>query len=566
MAQQIEKNSFIYNKVGNTARIFPIDYSGNEFANLVGYDKRTIRKVLKASCFSPVLRQLLYVPESRLTSDSEDNDIVIPIPVEAAKFLEIYFQVAQKSVDYRKILKNYKKVQDATKQDFTEDLCRKLRQNVFSTSDTSHQEVNEFYRRMLFRNSTFNHTVLKDIWDTHLFPKYQNLKELAQQVPFELQAQVLLDCLQQLDRAIYYLSKHEQQLLNEKPTADEALQDLLKELISGRIRKKSGYSIQAVYQVYNSQVNENTSLEKAFHKLNAPGTSNKKLLSASRTVYLQHLTQVQPKTLMEEAYQNLQDYLSFSRQDLDMKMLESLVKKQCQQFCKKIIDEIIPAPFMGENTPTLEGKRTYLTDLIDRTIYEYTTSVFQTFAFSFQETIQIIKYLNISQDFFRQYQWRETFVLSSVPPNQLFQKVQYSNAFNFGRKYFSAFVNYLQNACNFLYPEEPPILTSDSKTIISPDELASRLSQDGLVAANFFDKVTLLESPLISYKANDILQCFKQCNVYVPDEQLYPPMEQVLQMIPNIMTGLFLQILKKVFEDTVPEIIGEVINFYKFLR
>ncbi len=37
-------------------------------------------------------------------------------------------------------------------------------------------------------------------------------------------------------------------------------------------------------------------------------------------------------------------------------------------------------------------------------------------------------------------------------------------------------------------------------------------------------------------------------------------------MIPNIMTGLFLQILKKVFENTIPEIIGEVINFYKFLR
>ena len=219
---------------------------------------------------------------------------------------------------------------------------------------------------------------------------------------------------------------------------------------------------------------------------------------------------------------------------------------------------------MDGNAISIEGKRTYLTDLIDRTIREHTTSVFQTFALNFQETIQIIKYLNTSQDFFRQSQWRETFVLSVFPPNQLFQKGQYNSIFNFGRKYFLAFVNYLQNACNFLYPEEPSILTPNAKTIILPNKLAERLSQDGLAAANYFDKVTLLENSSTSYQAEDILQCFNQCNDYLPDEQSYPPMEQVLQMIPNIMTGLFLQILKKVFEDTVPEIIDEAINFYKF--
>lgn len=566
MAQRTDQSSFTYEKMRNTARIFPIDYSGKEFSRLVKYDERTIRKALKDSCFSTVLQQLLYAPDGYTTSDSEDKDVVIPIPVEVAKFLEIYFQVAQESVEYRRILKNRAGVLEDTKWEFTEDLCKTLCHSILSASDESHQKVNDFYRRMLFRNDTFNRTVLEDIWDTCLFPKYQNLKKLAQQVPFEFQAQVLLDCLQQLDRAIYYLSMREQKLPSEDLKAEQALQDLLEELISGRVRQKSGSNTHAVYQVYNSQIDENTSLKDAFHKLNAPGKLDEELLSASRNAYLQHLTQMRSQTSMEKAYQNLQDYLSFSHQDLDIKILGSLVTKQCQQFCKQILDEVTPVPFMDGNTISIEGKRTYLTDLIDGTIREHTTSVFQTFALNFQETIQIIKYLNTSQDFFRQYQWKETFVLSVFPPNQLFQKDQCDSIFNCGRKYFLAFVNYLRNACNFLYPEELSILTPDAKTIISPNKLAERLSQDGLAAANFFDKVTLLENSSTSYQAKDILQCFNQCNDYLPDEQSYPPMEQVLQMIPNIMTGLFLQILKKVFEDTVPEIIDEAINFYKFLK
>ena len=177
MAQRTDKSSFTYEKIRNTARIFPIDYSGKEFSGLVGYDERTIRKVLKDSCFSTVLQQLLYAPDSYTTSDSEDKDVVIPIPVEAAKFLEIYFQVAQESVEYRRILKNRAGVLENTKWEFTEDLCKTLCHSILSASDKSHQKVNDFYRRMLFRNSIFNHTVLEDIWDTCLFPKYQNLKK-----------------------------------------------------------------------------------------------------------------------------------------------------------------------------------------------------------------------------------------------------------------------------------------------------------------------------------------------------------------------------------------------------
>lgn len=43
-------------------------------------------------------------------------------------------------------------------------------------------------------------------------------------------------------------------------------------------------------------------------------------------------------------------------------------------------------------------------------------------------------------------------------------------------------------------------------------------------------------------------------------------MEHVLQMIPNIMTGVLCQILKRIVDDSIPDCLDSVLTFYMWLR
>lgn len=212
-------------------------------------------------------------------------------------------------------------------------------------------------------------------------------------------------------------------------------------------------------------------------------------------------------------------------------------------------------------------KRNYLTDLIDWTIQSQINGLFQNVMSGFQETMQIIRYLNAAQDFFRQHQWRETLILTrSNPGGELIQKDGVNDASRVNIKYFCVFSQYLQNAYSVLYPDGPAVRDSESGQIISQTWLAERLSQDGLAAAQFFDKKGLLEDGVSSYKQEDILCTFNMCNDYISDEQACPPMEHVLQMIPNIMTGVLCQILKRIVDDSIPDCLDSVLTFYMWLR
>ena len=565
MDEQDKNSTFTYYKVGRSARIFPIDYSDNEFAALAGCDVRTARRVIENSCFESILNHQLCAPESE-SELNPDSPQTIPIPVEAAKLLSVFYQTTQKDPEYRKLIKKDANVSEHTKQQFASELCNALYQQIISDSDTPAQTSVEFYRRSLFHNDAFNRAVLKNIWEKQLYPKYETLRNLAQQVPFEMQAQVLLDCLQRMDSAIFYLSSQPQNCPKETQKAEQELQGMLEQLLSGRVRKRSGGNSQAVYQVYNSQVDESTSMERAFRALNAPG-SNQVLMRASRDAYLRHLTEKLSPSPMEDAYKTLHDYLVFTECELTEEELTSCITERCRQYGKQVIDDVTFSPFKRTAFVPLTGERTYLTDLVDWTIQSQINDLFQNVRFGFQETMQVIRYLNAAQDFFRQHQWREILMLTrSNPEGKLIQKDGVNDVSRGNRQYFCVFSQYLQNACSVLYPDGPAVRDSESGRIISQTWLAERLSQDGLAAAQFFDKKDLLEAGVSSYQPEDIFRTFDMCNDYISDEQACPPMEHVLQMIPNIMTGVLCQILKRIVDDSIPDCLDSVLTFYMWLR
>lgn len=150
----------------------------------------------------------------------------------------------------------------------------------------------------------------------------------------------------------------------------------------------------------------------------------------------------------------------------------------------------------------------------------------------------------------------------SNPEGELIQKDGVNDASRVNIKYFCVFSQYLQNACSFLYPDGPATRDSES----GRGWLAERLSQDGLAAAQFFDKKDLLEVGVSSYQPEDILRTFDMCNDYISDEQACPPMEHVLQMIPNIMTGVLCQLLRRIVDDSIPDCLDSVLTFYMWLQ
>lgn len=563
MDEQDKNSTFTYYKVGRSARIFPIDYSDNEFAALAGCDVRTARKVLGIDCLKPILLKQLCTSEVK-SEHAEDGDEVIPIPAETARFLSAFYQITQKSTEYRRIINRPENVSESTKRQFTTELCQALCQQITSSSDTSNRVVNDFYRRTLFYNNTFNRAVLEDIWETQLLPKYQTLRKLAQQVPFEMQAQVLLDCLQQMDNAIFYLSSQPKNSPKEAQKAEQELQGILEQLLSGRVRKRSGGNSQAVYQVYNSQVDERTSMERAFRALNAPG-SNQVLMTASRDAYLWHLTEKLSPSPMEDAYKTLHDYLAFTGYELTEEELNSYITDQCRRHCQQIIDSVTFFPLEKNADAPLTEKRNYLTDLIDWTIQNRISGIFQNFEADFQETLHLVRYLNAAQRFFRQHVCQEPLLWSILDGIPL-QKDGVANASATSRKYFLMFSQYLQNACSVLYPDTPDIRDSDSEIINFQDWLSERLFQDGLAAVMFFDKEDRFNGFSSSYKPENILHAIKVCNTYISDKQARPPIEQVLQMLPDIMTVLLCQLLKHILDDSVSECRDYFLAFYSWLQ
>lgn len=574
------KKTFLW-KCNNPSIIFPIDLSAREGSQMLNsqVDRRALSKdVLCSFLLKETLQQLaMSDPSEDIPEDIEDK--LPPVPLEAWPFLNCFDSLIRKP-DYHRYFcctgkngKKPRKVPQDTMKQFMRDLCKALCEETKYLPSAIGQLDNTYCRHRLFQNSTFTEVILDDIWEQELLPRYNKLRLLAKQAPPDTQINVLINCLLTLDNAILSLEedgshttdiaaqaepkKPQQSLTNvakhkdfsaSKPQNPPA--QMLDQILSARIRCGADTNKYATYRVNNTILSNGSYMEDAFRKL-AKSKSDSSLLSQARQSYLINLAEqfdMQAQThedmknslYFELNYFRLKDYLLRPREQ-ERKTLVPIIEEHCKQYCVKIINYCTYNPTSGSPFAPFFPKPSYHSDLLG-----YLIEVRMNGALScFQESIQMIAFYNAANTALlnnqvhqglslknHQLPWNLTHETVPLLDNRM-ENVYYRDAQNFSI--------YFQNAWKFLYKEEAGTLNYSI--------VATRLSKDGQAAAEYFDR-----KGLFPYSEDAVSEMLNKYRIVLSTPNQFHPPVDFLNSVSQLLMGLFLQVLKKVTEDTVPVI------------
>lgn len=559
-----------------TSRIYPIDYTPEEIAHKFGQDDRTFsERVLKNPLFKGILLKL-SPPENSMAKPSENGP---PIPLEAVSFLDCFYQLArQVPSGYHSQFLLYKSEPPKKMQAFWSDFCFELYKRTVPPQDPSEPDPEAFCRHILFKNEQFVSALLTPIWEKEIQKRFDEIKALANQIGLQPQIGALRDCLMSLDRIILNLKLQVQSRSAtesshvKSPVTTESLQTLLKSLLSIRMNGKKDKGSRVVYEVLESTLSDNTSLERAFNNIvRGQNMSNesKRLLPMARQAYLWRLAKEveTPETLeLENQYIGLYNYLtsssSYKPEELDGKIRDS-----CSRYCRYIIDNNTYSLDSEDAPPPHPSPYPYKNDLLDNLIY---LSFNQTLNY-FQEIFQSIAFHNacrysahFSQEYLQRYLYSlEPFIKSNesseADSNDIFSEIDsiINNSLiipsavprdiNPFYRDLTEFYPYFQKAFQFITGEEILLFEQDTYKLIAPNKIASVLWEYGKVAAEFFSREKLsFES------ADEARHVLDICDQIVSNpEDLFPPV-LFHKSICRILNVLLILILKKAVDDSVP--------------
>lgn len=351
------KNSepqFKYSYNGNKTKVFPIDYTLEEFSARSNVDQRTLqRTVLRSPLFQTTLLQLL---KSGKETKKKGKDLEpswadkYPLPLESQLFLEELTNLAKNNETYRQILLQKAWRSPKNEQKFMDQLFSELKSII---SDESSTDEIVFYQHVLLNDETFEEFILNDLWKTQLDFRIKRLKECAREAPLDIQAQALSTCFHAIDTAAFHLTFYKK--TSSQKTYQQCLKGLLQDLLSARKQLKetadSKQSYYATYLVDNIAVDvDNMNMEQAFSMLEQQKGS-KDLLEKARDAYWKHIAKNRENSLFEEGYIPLQKYLDDSAAIISRSDLRQLVKTICKENLSNIlgIKLFIASPKLSNN-------------------------------------------------------------------------------------------------------------------------------------------------------------------------------------------------------------------------
>lgn len=215
------------------SRIFPIDYTMDEFSKIIksggffppeskrssvprGSDPRTIDDKLRKQPFLKTPLENMF--RSNIKSSYAPRSYNIPIPFEAGPFLACVYKLGL----------------SVKEPNVSNDQLQELFEMLYEIAvpSTDDQDINDFYRYICFQNAHFTTAVLVKLWEGELTERFENLKGLAKQKSIDLQICVLVDCLTSLDRCALFLKmQSETDSICEKNLSDTDNVDVVRHLM-----------------------------------------------------------------------------------------------------------------------------------------------------------------------------------------------------------------------------------------------------------------------------------------------------------------------------------------------
>lgn len=372
-----QQTSFLWTQgVRKSAQLLPIDYTNKEFAALIEATTRDTKRVIFNN---PWIRSVLYeliVSDTRKAIPPEIKQATPPLPLEAAVFLDCFYQLARNH-EYSEYFENPTLVAPkSTMNRFINDLCKKLYKMVGPNSEKFQTNISQFYLHTLFQNTRFVDVMLGELWD-EIEPRFQKMRVLAKTAPADLQMCVLENCLVFLDSNLLNLAICSQPAMTDQiQQQKEDLQQLLRDLLSYRVKQDST-NIYAQYKIDNDRLPDGSTMEQAFDELKRK-SENKELKDAARDTFLASLkrkSEHRRKKLrsdeidIEGRYLGFTKYLSATSPDMDNEVLDEFITDCCKQQCRQLMKTLLynPISALTEAIP----QSTYASNLIDRLVREY---------------------------------------------------------------------------------------------------------------------------------------------------------------------------------------------------
>lgn len=349
---------FVWSK-RHRSRLFPIDPSYNDLQQSWNMSTRDVSFLSKF----PALRRRLL----ELLGPIEDHvDETPPLPLETEPLLHYLRELLKDEKYHSDLMNGIDQADEESINQLVYDLCLKLDTYI----KTAPSNETTFLKRVLFTNPNFDQVVVDNLWETVIQNRLQQLRQLAKQVPFENQVDILRDCLLALDRSMINLSTAVSEESPETSQGSEALQSLLDSLLVER-KPCLKETFRTKYYLKNSILENGQTLHDAFTYLSRPSMDQpdrNTILPLAQKHYLADLIDTIPKSKFESSYLRLDQYLNSYTEKIDQAQLEQLIEKRFLQRCISQINGLISRDTtLPAFTPELQNLE-YLAHLIDHLI------------------------------------------------------------------------------------------------------------------------------------------------------------------------------------------------------
>ena len=327
--------------INDTNKYFSIDYSLKELSKNWAADPRTIRKYIYDEGYlrNSFMRFAQYVGVNR--SDDCLAKEKMGLFCEVEPFLKCYFNLI--SSEYKSLYK-LKCPKPEQEKVFFDALCKELGKRVCNIPVDADKDKNEFCRRVMLQNELFDMIIIRQQMEDQIKSRTDQICRESQNFPAEVQASVLISCLQTLDRLrcnlVRYKEAHPNLVSADEPPDPEVLFDALLEP-----RKQLRTDI-AEFELPNTDVKFfNDSQEKAvrlneaFSRLSCTKALNENLMEQTKLAFIHSMVSRCEKSEFEKLYMDLQGYLNLFDSKLDEAQLAELIMDHMKQACRQTIEE-----------------------------------------------------------------------------------------------------------------------------------------------------------------------------------------------------------------------------------
>ncbi len=589
-----QEETFRWDPFANdTPTLFPIDYSAREFAKTFGVNSSKLHeKLIENYLIKDVLGRLPILHEDgELYQHKAGTNPKIPLPLEAGPFLASLFRQTKKTG----YCAGYSSEQDLPKnmdkflENMFQDLCEEvLKQHELG--DQAEKDENAFCRHVLFANEAFNRSVLHGLWKDQLEPRFKQLQALAEHAPVEEQANVLVGCLLSIDQGISDLAQWKGTPLQTLPEERATLCELLRNLLVNRNhehKKESNYNKDlAAYDVPNIRFQYNgkeKTLQNAFEQLkDFRHTQNNAIKDSARSAYLAYLARKTETPAFEKGYTDIYDYLTCTIFPEDIKQLESKIRESMKKQCLNVIKYCTADDFDPYGYPRLDFSKElkYIGALINNIIQTHMSKQWSIFDLTLKIIRDYHNYNKINESdaiamglALSLYYNAHSEEMSGFPIDEIYSIIAGKAVLrlpahsdcpkvNFYYQEACKFADFFQVAWKFLCKgSDDRIVFGSDHQLLDIGKTIQTFSEQTQDAIEFFGVEVQTE------QLNDsIATGFGSYQKIISNPMYIYSFKEYLDGSLPILNGILVQVLKRIVEDSVPQVLNKILYLSSALQ